>query len=221
MPAFEIAFWMRRPYLSVALACLVWALLDNLGHLSVILRGGAWGAQVNSVLAMQCKGFGVFFAMRWIERRGGDRPAWWPYPCAVIAGAFGGSTFYWLLSQRLLSIATHYRGNAAYEPFASFVLRHGLHGVAICGLVAILYLALRDSLTRQGSLRTMQTQRAEAERQLAGAQLIAARSRVEPIELQRRLAELETLYEKSPALGETALLELSRMLRAAVYPEQG
>jgi hypothetical protein len=47
-------------------------------------------------------------------------------------------------------------------------------------------------------------------------ELAAMRSRIEPLELQRRLSELEVLYEEAPGLGEQALLQLSLTLRAAV-----
>jgi hypothetical protein len=208
----------RRPlFLAAALICLLWGLLDNLGHLDDILRVGAWGAQLNSVLAMECKGFGVLFAMLWVERRHACGVAqWWHYPAAVIVGTFGGSSFYWLVSQPLLAIATQYRDGRPYEQYFTFVLRYGLHGAAIFGLAVVLYLVRRDAVSRHENLRALQAQSADVERQLTSVRLAASRLHIEPLDLQRRLTELAALYEEAPERGEQALLHISATLRAAV-----
>lgn len=173
---------------------------------------------LNAVLSMQFNGFAVLLAVLVVDhvtpplaRRG------WRYAAAVFLGVASGTTALWLVAQRVLGLGTAF-GRGAYEPFDTFVFRHGSHALVVCGLVTFVYVSARWAAERREALRRLQLERVAAEKQLVESTLAATRARVDPAALQATLARIDALYESRPAEADALLRDLIAFLRAAIPP---
>ena len=91
----------------------------------------------------------------------------------------------------------------------SVVLVHGW-------IAAFIYLTLRKSRHAARALAQAEVERAEAQRRLIAAQLVAAHAQVDPAFVLQALENVERAYESDPARGDVLLDEFITFLRDAI-----
>lgn len=213
--AWRTATW--KHFLVTSLLCLAWSgvvLASLSGYFSRPLRPGP---STNAILSMQFNGLAVLLAVL-VADRASPPPLrrWGPYVLAVIVGVAVGSTLLWLVSQWMLGIGTAYLAGRAREGYDTFVFRHGVHGLVVCGLAAYVYVSQRMAAHRLAALRVVQLGHAEAEKRILESRLAAMQARVEPLVLRETFSRVERLYEIDAPAADRILRELITYLRAAI-----
>jgi len=172
---------------------------------------------LNNVLSMQFNGFAVMLAVLVADRASPPSSRrWWPYVVAVVVGIAVGTTVFWLVSQRLFFIPSYWQLRGVAEGFDTIAFRHGVARLLICSLATYVYVSQRWGAHRLAALRTVQIERAEAEKRVLQSQLAAVQARIEPQFLRDTLAQVERLYEIDAPAGDRMLKELTTYLRAAI-----
>jgi len=215
--AFVTAAWRAatpKHFLYTFVLALAWSGFLNATQSSFWARPMPWGPQLNGLLTMQFNGFAVLLAVL-VADHASPPPLrrWWLYVLAVVIGAFVGSTLLWLVSQRVIGIATAY---GLPEPFDTFLYRHGTHAVEVCGMVTFIYVSRRWATARLTALRAVQLERAQVEKRVLESRLAAMQARVEPQFLRNTLAQVERLYDIDAQAADRVLKELIAYLRAAI-----
>jgi hypothetical protein len=96
-------------------------------------------------------------------------------------------------------------------------LMMGFSGVLIYGWIAtFIYVRLRKSRHAARALADAEIDRAEAQRILIAAQLVAAHAQVDPAFVLQALENVERAYESDPARGDLLLDEFITFLRDAI-----
>jgi hypothetical protein len=213
--AWRAATW--KHFLFTSLLGLAWsgALLATLtGYFSRPLRPGS---AANAILSMQFNGFAVLLAIL-VADRASPPPLrrYGPYLLAVVVGVAAGSTLLWLVSQWMLGIRTAYLAGQPREGYDTFVFRHGVHGLVVCGLAAYVYVSQRMAAHRVAALRVVQLDRAQAEKRILESRLATMQARVDPLVLRNTFLQLERLYESDAPAADRVLRELIAYLRAAI-----
>jgi hypothetical protein len=129
---------------------------------------------------------------------------------AVPLGVVVGSTLYWVVSQRLFVIASVYQMKGHADTFDTFIYRHAVGALVVCGLATYVYASQRLASQRLAALRVVQLDRVNVERRVVESRLAALQARVEPSFLLRALAQVESLYEPIRSL-QMACLTRSRL----------
>jgi len=207
----------RTRFLYTSLLCLLWSGTEIASHAAQYSQGLSWSTAVNAVLSMQLNGCAVMLALLAADRAS-ESPLnrWWPYPLAVIAGVAVGTILLWLVSQCLLGLATAFHEEGSPEPVTTFMFRHGIHGLMICGLATVGYVLWRRANQRQAALRAMQIDRARVEKQVLNLRLAALQARVEPRFLLDALGRVERQFETDSRVGFGMLNDLVAYLRVAI-----
>lgn len=177
----------------------------------------ALGPVLNGIMAWQIYGFSAMLAVLLVEKNtspGGVSV--WRYAIAVTCGVGAGVLLYWLVSQPLIGISTIQPGPRGFEPLASFAFRHGTLALVVCGLATAVYVCRSRANRRLESLRAMQRERAQVERDIAEARLAALQARIEPTDVLARLEQIEQLYEHDPTAADLMLEQFVKALRAAI-----
>jgi hypothetical protein len=202
---------------SVAALALLWSLVMTATQSDYFSEGVLLTPVLNGVITMQLNGFAVLFAVLVADEASTpSRPRWWPYAVAVPVGVVIGSSLVWLVSQRILGLASAYQLQGAIDGFGSFFFRHASHALVICGMVALLYAIQRRGAQRAARLRDTQRDHAEAQRRVVEARLSAVRARLEPEFLLRTLADIDALYQRDVGVADHVLRELTAYLRATI-----
>lgn len=213
--AWRAATW--KHFLFTSLLGLAWSgavLATITGYFSRPLRPGP---AANAILSMQFNGFAVLLAVL-VADRASPPPLrrYGPYLLAVVVGVAAGSTLLWLVSQWMLGIRTAYLASQAREGYDTFVFRHGVHGLVVCGLATYVYVSQRMAAHRVAALRVVQLGRAEAEKRILESRLATMQARVDPLVLRNTFSQLERLYETDAQAADRVLRELITYLRAAI-----
>jgi hypothetical protein len=214
-----IAAWRAatpRHFAYTFLLALAWGFMTIMTASGFFARPLLVGPGINALLSMQLNGFAVLLAVLVADHVASSlaRRAW-PYVVAVVLGVTIGTTTMWVLSQRLLGIATAY-GAGSHESFASFGLRHGRHALVVWGLLTFVYVSARWAAERREALRRLQLERVTTEKQLVESTLTATQARVDPVALRATFARIDALYESRPAEADALLRDLIASLRAAI-----
>jgi sensor histidine kinase YesM len=175
------------------------------------------GPILNGIVAWQLYAFFVMFAVLLVEKHASAGGASvWRYGIAVTCGVGLGILFYWFASQRLIGISTIQPGPRGYEPLATFAFRHGPISLTVFGLGTAVYVCRSRANQRLESLRAMQTDRVQVERDIAEARLAALQGRIEPTDVLARLERIEQFYDHDPPEAERMLEQFVKTLRAAI-----
>jgi hypothetical protein len=83
-------------------------------------------------------------------------------------------------------------------------------------IATFIYMRLRKSRSAARALADAEVDRAEAQRALLAAQLVAANAQVDPVFVLRALEEVERAYESDPAQGDVLLDRFIAYLRDAI-----
>jgi len=203
-----------RAVLQVSLLSLLYAL----GMLLSLAPGPfPLGPVLNMIVAAQVYGFSTMFAVLLVENNAAAGSATaWRYAVAVMCGVGAGVLLYWFASQRLIGVSTVEPGPAGYEPLATFALRHGTNALTIVGLATAVYVCRARAARRLESLRAIQKERVQVERDIAEARLTALQGRIEPTDVLARLERIEHLYDQDPPAADRMLDEFVKALRAAI-----
>lgn len=172
---------------------------------------------VNAILSMQFNALAVMLALL-VADRASPPPMrrWGPYVLAAIAGVAVGSTLLWIVSQRMIGIPTAYMAGREYESYDTFLFRHGVHGLVVCGLAAYVYALRRIAAHRLAALRVVQLERAEAQKRILESRLAAMQARIDPEILSTTLSRIQHLYETDRPAADRMLWDLTTYLRCAI-----
>ena len=203
-----------RAVLQVWLLLLLYAIAMIL---SLIPGPFTLGPVLNGIVAWQVYGLFVMLAVLLVENESSAGGATvWRYAMAVTCGVGVGILLYWFVSQRLIGISTIQRGPEGFEPLASFAFRHGPNALTVCGLATAVYVCRSRASRRLESLRGMQRERVQVERDIAEARLAALQARIEPTDVLAKLESIEQLYDQDPPAADRLLGQFVTALRAAV-----
>ena len=194
---FRIRGLSMRAVMQVSLLSLLYALA-----MLVALIPGPFplGPTLNTILGVQVCGFSAMLAVLLVESDASPGGVGvWRYATAVTCGVGAGVLLYWFVSQPLLGISTIRPGPKGYEPLASFAFRYGTLAFTVCGLATAVYVCRARANRRLESLRAMQRERVQVERDIAEARLTALQARIEPTEVLARLEQIERLYDQDAA----------------------
>jgi hypothetical protein len=211
-------FLIRRIQMRAALQVSLLSLLYALVMLLSLTPGPfPLGPVLNMVVSAQVCGFSTVLAVLLVENNAAAGSARaWRYAVAVTCGVGAGVLLYWFVSQRLIGISTIAPGPAGYESLTTFALRHGTNALTIIGLVTAVYVCRARAARRLDTLRAMQRERVQVERDIAEARLAALQGQIEPTDVLARLERIEQLYERDPPAADRMLEQFVTVLRGAI-----
>jgi LytS/YehU family sensor histidine kinase len=127
----------------------------------------------------------------------------------------------WLITGRLLGLPTAYgTGPGGTEAFDTFLYRHAIHALVVCGMATFVYVRRRWAAHSIAALRALQLERATIEKQVLESELAAMQARVDPEFLRTTLFRVERLYETDEQAADRLLKDFIVYLRAAIPRSQ-
>jgi len=211
---FPIRGLSMRAVLMVGLLSLLYAIALEL---SVYPGPYPPGPVINTIAGMQVCSFFTMLAVLLVEDNASAGGASvWRYSTAVTCGVGAGILLYWFVSQPLLEIATILPGPKGYEPLPSVAFRWTPPALMACGLATAVYVCRSRASQRLESLRAIQSERVQVERNIAEARFAALQARIEPTEVLARLERIEQLYDQDPPAADAMLDQFVKALRAAI-----
>ena len=218
-----------RHVVGVVLLCLIWTEVEMLSRVRDFVGTNALDFVRNALLrphrgdflSLLLTGLPAMFAVFIVnEMSRSQAPRWWPYILAVALSVILGTILYWFVTQHVLGWSTGYRKRGFNDDFYTIVFRHGRMRLLMWGLTAYVYLCWQFATQRLATLRAMQLNLVEAERQLLHARLAFTQASIEPRFLIDTLGRIEHLYEIDAPAADNLLNELVVYLRAAIPREQ-
>jgi sensor histidine kinase YesM len=213
--AWRAATW--KHFVVTSLLALAWvgAMLTNMSEF--FSKPLLLTPSVNYFLSMQFNALAVMLALLVADRASPlSVPRLRPYVLAVIAGVAVGSTLFWVVSQRMIVIPTAYMNGREYESYDTFLFRHGVHGLVVCGLAAYVYALRRIAAHRLAAVRIVQLEHAEAQKRILESRLAAMQARIDPETLSTTLFRIQRLYETDRGAADRMLRDLTTYLRCAI-----
>lgn len=213
--AWRVATW--KHFVVTSLLALAWSGAVLANRSEFFSRPLPPSPTANFILSMQFNALAVMLALLVADRASpASGRRWVPYLLAAIAGVTAGSSLLWIVSQRIIGIRTSFMADREYESYDTFLFRHGIHGLVVCGLAAYVYALRRIAAHRLAALRVVQLERAEAQKGILESRLAAMQARIDPQLLSTTLSRIQELYETDRAAADRMLRDLTTYLRCAI-----